>query len=225
MNEYEENNVIEEYSNNNEYLIRVFLWMFMGLFATGIVAFVTYSTDTLYTMVSSGMWSIFLIVELVVVLVFNICFRKVSPIVASTLYFIYAIINGISMASIFYCYQLGSVFITFFITAMYFGLLAFIGYTTKKDLSNLGTILFTSLLICVIISIINLFLGYPLIDTVMDWIVLVIFTGITVYDMQKIKEYPQIFNNKSHIYGAMQLYLDFINIFLRILSLFAKRKD
>ena len=110
MNEYENNNVIfEESQNSNNFLVKVFIWMFMGLFATWFISFVTYKTGFMYNFVLSGGFTIILIVELVVVLLFNLLFRKLPALGASILFFIYAIINGLTLSTIFVIYELSSI--------------------------------------------------------------------------------------------------------------------
>ena len=113
-------------------------------------------------------------------------------------------------------------------TAALFGILAFIGKTTDKDLSNWGTYLIIALFIGIVLTIINFFIGSSMLNIVLDWAILFIFFGLTVYDTNKIKnmyESGVMDNEKLYVYGAMELYLDFINIFLRILSIFGKRRN
>ena len=212
----------------NNLLVKTFLWMFLGLLGTGIVAWYTYTSGALLTMASEGTLGIVLIIEVVVVLVFSLLFRKLPPTVVAILYFVYAFINGISLSSIFVVYELNSIIYLFVISALIFGGLSLYGYKTQKDLSNWGTILMGLLLGGVILSIINLFLGNSMLDIILDWFILIVFFGVTAYDMNKVKmleQDPELNQEKIHIYCAMQIYLDFINIFLRLLSLFAKRRD
>ena len=106
--------------------------------------------------------------------------------------------------------------------------MAFFGYKTNKDLSNCRTLLFGVLIIGLILSLINIFFGNSMLDIIIDWVILLVFFGITAYDMNQLKQlqYDEgLDKNKLHIYGAMQLYLDFVNIFLRVLALFGKRRD
>lgn len=132
------------------------------------------------------------------------------------------------MSTIFYLFELSSIVYLFVGSAVLFGGLALIGYKTNADLSRWHTILFGVLIVGVILSLVNLFLGNTMLDVILDWVILLTFFGITIYDMNKIKNLAEegiADNDKLHIYGAMELYLDFINIFIRILSLFAKRRD
>ena len=173
-------------------------------------------------------FNILLIVELGVVIVFSLLFKKLPPIVVGILYFIYSMVNGVTMATIFIAFELSSIVYLFIASAVLFGGLALYGYQTKKDLSNWHTPLFGALLVGLVLSLVNLFLKNSMLDILLDWVILLVFTGITIYDMNKIKalqEVEGLDKSKLHIYGAMELYLDFINIFLRILSIFGKRKS
>lgn len=137
-------------------------------------------------------------------------------------------INGLSLSVIFAVFEISSIAYAFLATAGLFGVLALYGYKTDKDISNWRTVLYTTLIIGLIVSLINLFLGNEMIDIILDWVILFVFFGLTVYDMNKIKQLqdePDLDQSKLHIYGAMELYLDFINIFIRILSIFGKAKD
>ncbi len=137
-------------------------------------------------------------------------------------------INGLSLSVIFAAFDISTIGFAFLITAGLFGVLALYGYKTDKDISNWRTILYTTLIIGVIVSLINLFLGNEMIDIILDWVILFVFFGLTVYDMNKIKqlaEEPDLDQSKLHIYGAMELYLDFINIFIRILSIMGRNRN
>lgn len=216
------NNVIRE-NISSKTITKTFLWMFLGLFATGLISFVTYKSDLFFNTDFVAFMPFVFILELVVVLLFSFLFGKLPASVVAILYFVYAIITGVTLACIFYVYPIQGILYAFFISALYFGALAFVGYKTDKDLTKLGTLMSIALIICIIVSIVNIFLGLDFIDTILDWVVLFIFAGITAYDMQRIKYFSSE-DEKAHIYGAMQLYLDFINIFLRILRLFAGRR-
>lgn len=226
MSEFEnsESNVVRK---NNNFISKTFLWMFLGLLATGIISVYTYNSGLLENMVYSNMFGVVAIIEIVVVLIFSLLFRKLSATAVSILYFIYAILNGFGLSVIFATFQLESVYLLFFVSALVFGIFAFIGYKTKFDLTKVGNILFALLLAGIIISIINLFLGNTILDIALSWFILILFFGITAYDMQRIKRWsqvPEFQAEKLHIYAAMEIYLDFINIFIRLLSIFGKRK-
>ena len=138
-------------------------------------------------------------------------------------------INGITLSAVFVVYELSSIVSVFVISAIVFGILGFIGYKTNKNLSSWGTYIIVFLIAGIVLSLLNLIVfRSSVLDIAIDWLILILFCGATIYDINKIKvlqELDDINQDKIHIYCAMQLYLDFINIFLRILSLFGKSKD
>ena len=156
-------------------------------------------------------------------------FKKLSPTAVGILFFIYSMVNGVTLCTVFAVFELNSVISLFVASSLIFAILGYIGYNTNKDLSSWGTYLSVFLIVGIILSLINLFfLKSSGFDLMLDWLILALFFGITVYDINKMKalQASHLFDdNKIHIYCAMQLYLDFINIFLRILSIFGKRKD
>ncbi|HCF33915.1 MAG TPA: hypothetical protein DER15_01015 [Clostridiales bacterium] len=145
------------------------------------------------------------------------------------LYFVYSMINGVTLSVVFVVYELSSIVSVFIISALVFGILGFIGYKTNRDLNSWGTYIIVFLIAGIVLSLLNLIVfRSSVLDIAIDWLILILFCGATIYDINKIKvlqESADINQDKIHIYCAMQLYLDFINIFLRILSLFGKSKD
>lgn len=229
QNDIQDNNVIIDRSTENKIFGKTFFWMFLGLLGSGIIAAYTYYSGLIVNIVTDGYWSALLILELVVVILFSFLFRKLSPTAVGVLYFLYSMINGVTLCTVFAVYELNSIISLFVVSALIFATLGYIGYKTDKDLSSWGTYLTVFLIAGLILSILNLFIfkstGFELI---LDWFILAVFFGVTIYDINKIKTLendPDLDTNKFHIYCAMQLYLDFINIFLRILSIFGKRKD
>lgn len=212
----------------NDFIPKTFFWMFLGLLGTAIVAWYTYSSGLFINILTGGSFGVLLIAEIVVVLLFSFLFRKLSPTLVGILYFIYAAINGVTLSTIFVVFELQSIVLLFIASSILFGGLALYGYKTSKDLSNWRTLLFGTLIVGLIVSLINLFLKNTMLDIILDWVILLVFFGITAYDMNKIKQLSldeNLDKSKLHIYGAMELYLDFINIFLRILSIFGKRRN
>lgn len=138
-------------------------------------------------------------------------------------------INGVTLSVVFVVYELSSIVSVFIISALVFGILGFIGYKTNRDLNSWGTYIIVFLIAGIVLSLLNLVVfRSSVLDIAIDWLILILFCGATIYDINKIKvlqESADINQDKIHIYCAMQLYLDFINIFLRILSLFGKSKD
>ena len=162
------------------------------------------------------------------VLVFSLGFKKLSPTAVTALFYGYAILNGVTLSTIFRVYSLGTIGKSFVMTAALFGVLAYMGHSTDKDLTKMGPILLTALLIGIIATIINLLWGSTMFSIILDWVMLFIFAGLTIYDMNKMKMMSQTIQNdsasleKMYIYCAMELYLDFINIFLRILRILGR---
>ena len=214
-----------------ELMRNVYLWMTGGLTVTGCAAWMVMNSQFLLSLIFGNQiifWGL-IIAELVFVLVLSAAINKLSFTAASALYVLYCVLNGATLSSIFLVYELGSIVEIFFVTAGAFAVLAIIGTITKKDLSRLGTFLIIALGGLIIASIVGLILGRP--DSIwMSAIGAVIFAGLTVYDAQKIR--LMMLNQdtvnegtmKLALLGALSLYLDFINLFLRLLSLFGKRK-
>ena len=216
--------VIQEFDQKlNNSLIKTFTRMFLGLLLTAAIAYLSYAKGV-YLQVS---YSLLAILEIAVVLIFSLLFKKLSPMVVTILFYGYAALNGVTMGVIFAVYSITTIGYVFLVSALLFGALALYGYTTKNDLSKFSTIFTVTLIVGLIVSVINLFLNIGLINTILDWVMLFIFCGITAYDLQKIKsaeEYGLMDSEKMHIYFAMELYLDFINIFIRLLSIMGKRR-
>lgn len=226
MDSYENTNPVHTLDNNSIF-VNTFFRMFLGLLASSLTAFYAYYSGIYVDMIMNSTYGILALAEVVVVLVFSFLFRKLSPTVVTILYFAYAFLNGFTLSIIFAIYDLTSIAYCFLATAALFGILAYLGAKTKKDISNWGTILTVSLFVGLILTIINLFLRSSMLNIILDWAIIFIFFGLTVYDMNKIKRMQEegfCEDEKIYVYGAMQLYLDFINIFLRILSLFGKRR-
>ena len=211
-------------NNFNGVLTKTFFRMFLGLLATAIMAFVTYKTN-IYMEIPYGVLAT---IEIAVVLIFSLLFRKLSPMAVTILFYTYAFINGMTFAVIFAIFDIGTIFYAFTMTAVLFGALAFVGYKTKKDMSKFGNILIVALVVGLIFSIVNLIISNSIIDIALDWVILLIFCGLTAYDINKIKVLQNNLycdEEKLYIYSAMQLYLDFINIFIRILSIMGRRRN
>ena len=222
----EENNVIIE---ENKIFGKAFFWMFLGLLGSAIIAWYTYASGLFIDIVLEGYFNILLIVELVAVIVFSLLFRKLPPWAVGILYFVYSMINGVTLSVIFAVFELYSIVYLFVVSAIIFAVLGIIGYKTNADLSRWSPYITVFLIAGLVLSLLNLFIfKNSTFDLILDWIILAIFCGVTIYDINRIKlmqSEPSINQEKIHIYCAMQLYLDFINIFLRILSIFGKRKN
>lgn len=214
--------------HQNDFVFKTFVWMVAGLLVTAACAWITYASNLFWYFLYENTFTILLVVELAVVVLFSFLFRKLSPTAVGILFFAYAILNGITLSVIFAVYQMSSIVLLFLAGAVLFGGFALYGYRCKQNLSHWGPMLMITLLVAIVISLINMFiLRSTMMEIVIDCAVLFLFFGVTVYDMNKIKEISMAAldgDRKLYIYGAMQLYLDFINIFLRLLALFGKRK-
>lgn len=212
--------------STNKTLAQTFLWMFLGLLSTGIVAAITYYTGAIVEIADA--WTIVLVAQVIIAVVFGLFFHKLSSEVVTLLFFGYSMITGLTFSVIFAAFDLTSIAYALFATAGFFGILSYMGYKTNKDLSKLGTVLTAALIVAVILTLINLFVGNAGLDMILDWVILVIFAGLTAYDINKVKMMSEDYGydqEKVAIYGAMQLYLDFINMFLRILEIFGRRNN
>lgn len=210
----------------NKTLAQTFLWMFLGLLSTGIIAAITYYTGAIIEIADS--WNVILIAQIAIAIAFGLFFRKLSSGAVTLLFFGYSMITGLTFSAIFAAFDLTTIAYALFATAAFFGILAYIGYKTDKDLSKFGTVLMAALIVALILTVINLFIESNGLDIILDWVVLGIFAGLTAYDMNTVKAMSENYGydqEKVAIYGAMQLYLDFINMFLRILEIFGNRRN
>ena len=218
-----------EVNIQNKLFGKTFFWMFLGLLGSSIIAYYTYASGLIFDIVLEGYFNILLIIELVAVLLFSLLFRKLPATVVGILYFVYAMINGVTLATVFAVFELSSIIYLFVISAIIFAVLGIIGYKTNKDLSSWSPYLTVFLIAGLVLSFINLFIfKSSMLDLAIDWFILALFCGVTIYDINKIKmlqQIPEINQEKIYVYCAMQLYLDFINIFLRVLSIFGKRRN
>ena len=205
MDSFDDSNAVHTLDTNSV-LANTFFRMFLGILASALTAIYAYYSGIYVTMIQNDYYGFLAIAEVVVVIVFSLMFRKLSPTAVTVLYFAYAFLNGFTLSVIFAAYELTSIGYAFGATAAFFGILSYIGYKTHKDLSSFGTILTVSLIVGLIVSIVNLFVGNSLLDTVLCWLMLLIFFGLTIYDMNKIKEMQNMGfcdDEKLYVYGAM----------------------
>jgi FtsH-binding integral membrane protein len=214
------------------FLQRVFTWMFAGLGVTAATAWVIGSSDHLLSQVTSN--PIILIIvfvgQLGLVLTISAAINRISVPVALGLFFLYAALNGVIFAFVFELYTKQSIFTTFLITAGMFGAVAAWGYVTKRDLSGMGTFLFMALIGLILASVVNFFVASTGLYWITTYAGVLIFCGLTAYDMQKLKNYAaagassEEAESKASIQGALALYLDFINLFLFLLRIFGQSR-
>ncbi len=219
---------------------QVFGWMFLGLLLTAVSSsFFAFNPQALNYLISihtdgranlNALGWMVTLAPLGFVLLMNFAFRSLSFVQLTAIFIMYALINGISLGFIFYAYEIASVFKAFISAAALYGIMAITGYTTKADLTNFGRLLLFALIGIIIASLINFFMKSSTMDYVISILGVIIFTGLTAYDVQKIKALSyqsdgSVMYRKLGILGALNLYLDFINLFLYLLRLFGNRRD
>ena len=215
------------------FLAKVFNWMAIGLGLTGVVAFLTASSGLAMQIVSSPLLMVLVLAELGMVFYLSARVDKLQASTATGLFVGYAVLNGVTLSTIFLAYTRSSIAGTFFVTAGMFGAMALYGLVTKRDLSGFGSFLFMGLIGIVIASLVNMFFHSSAMSWVISMVGVLVFTGLTAYDVQRIKNIGEqgIMNQgeemvrKGSIMGALALYLDFINLFLMMLRLFGGSRD
>ena len=209
----------------------VYLRMFLGLLATAFTAMFVASQESLMLAIFGNkifFWGL-IIAEFACVIGISGAINKISTAMAVLLFFVYAIINGVTLASIFRVFEISTIAQTFFITAGVFGAMSAYGYLTRADLSKFGAFLFMALIGLIITSVVNIFFMEE--SKTLDWVISLvgvgIFIGLTAWDTQKIKMMVVQSNGynvgKIATLGALSLYLDFINLFLYLLRIFGSR--
>jgi FtsH-binding integral membrane protein len=218
----------------NQVMKNIFMLMSLALALTGYVSYLIMSNEEILikllsnTMVFHGL----LIAELIMVIVMSATINKMSFPAAMALFALYSALNGVTLSPLMSLYTEESITSTFFITAGTFGTMALFGYTTKKDLTGIGRILIMALIGIIIATIANIFIGSSQMSMIINYVGVIIFVGLTAYDTQKIKEMTQksiqsgneSIIPKLSVIGALTLYLDFINLFIKLLKLMGKRK-
>ena len=212
---------------------KVFTWMALALTITGLTAFViSQSPEVMYAIASNKIvfWGLIL-GEFGLVMWLSAGINRMSLLTATLLFILYSVINGVTLSFIFLAYTMSSIASVFFITAGTFGAMAVLGYITKTDLSSFGKILFMALVGLIIATIVNIFLQSTGLQMICSYAGVLIFTGLTAYDTQKIKKMlanANDYDEAAHKYavlGAFILYLDFINLFVYLLRIFGGRRD
>ena len=230
-----------EVTRDNAFVARsfmtgVFSWMAVALAISAFTAFLFASSPSLMGMLvgANGMTILGWIVMLApigFVLLMSVKFNTMSASTLAVLFGVYAVLMGASLSFIFLIYTLGSIATTFFIATGMFGLMAVVGYTTKTDLTKFGSLMMMGLIGIVIASLVNMFLGSSTMDYVISIIGVLVFTGLTAFDVQKLKnigadgQLGGDMAKKVTIMGALTLYLDFINLFLFLLRFFGSKRD
>ncbi len=245
LNEYEHKSPVEVLGRAGSavdqglrsYMIRVFNYMWMSLLITGATAYLFANTgliSLLYnintqtqTVSMSALGWIITFAPFALILSFGYVVRNKSMSAVHAVFWLFSILFGASMASIFLAYTAGSITRVFLITAGTFGAMSLYGYTTKRDLSNMGSFLMMGVLGIIIASVVNIWLKSPGLYYAISYISVLAFTGLTAYDIQNIKNlYYQDASDHSRtaVMGALSLYLDFINLFMALLRIMGDRR-
>ena len=214
---------------NNQTLSKTFGWMFIGLLVTFLTGYVvSLNENMLYNIMSTWGMILCVVVELGLVIFLSARITKMQPTTAKISFLLYSFVSGLTFSSIFMVYSLNSIMYVFLITAVVFAIFAAIGAFTKIDLTKIGSYLLMALLAIIICTIANIFLNSTSFDLFLSIIIIIVFIGFTAYDVQRLKRLSGtgIINEENlAIYGALELYLDFINLFLELLRLFGSSHD
>jgi len=214
-----------------EYMLRVYNYMASGLALTGIVAFAF--AQYLFAnpaLVHSPVMFLIMLAPLGLVMWLSFGLNRMQASTAQLLFWVYAGVMGLSLASVFLVFTGVSIARVFFITAGTFGAMSLYGYTTRRDLSQFGSFLFMGLIGIIIAGLVNIFIGSTALQFAISVIGVIVFTGLTAWDTQQIKEMyyegdDYETGSKKAIMGALRLYLDFINLFMMLMQLLGTRRD
>jgi FtsH-binding integral membrane protein len=213
---------------------KVYVWMALALVVSGLTAYYVAGSEQMLMAIFGNQITFWVlaIAEFGLVIGLTAALKKLSFPLGACMFLLFSILNGVTLSAIFVVYTMSSIATTFFVTAGTFAAMAFIGYTTKKDLTKIGGILLMALIGLIIASVVNIFLKNSMMDIVISAIGVLIFVGLTAYDAQKIKEMMlncgtevNDFTQKLAVFGALSLYLDFINLFLYLLRFLGKQRS
>jgi FtsH-binding integral membrane protein len=206
-----------------QHMLRVYNYMGLGLVITGIVAFIVGSTPALYVPIfQSPLKWVVMLAPLAFVFFFTFRIQTMSASAAQMTFWAFCAVMGLSLASVFLVFTGTSIARTFFIAATMFGATSLYGYATKRDLSRFGSFLIMGLIGVIIASVVNLFLGSSALQFAISVIGIVVFVGLAAWDTQNIKD--QESNQKLAVFGALSLYLNFVNIFQLLLNFTGERE-
>ena len=210
---------------------RVYVRMTLALLVTAVTSLWAASSEMFFSFISQNSWSmwVLLIAEVGLVIAISGAINRLSSTAATALFFLFAVINGLTLSPIYFVYNTVSIAKTFFITAGTFGAMSIYGYFTSNDLSKLGSILYMALFGLIICSVVNIFTKSDTMGWIISFVGVLIFIGLTAWDTQKIKQMAAMSPNASDgrlaTIGALSLYLDFVNLFLYLLRFFGGSRD
>lgn len=237
------NNLYDTFDNNNKnltfdnFISNVFMHMSIGLILSAVISYLTY-----YSLINGGV--VFKVIstfpyigillcvsELIITFSISAALNRMSTTTIRILFYLYAILTGLSFSTLFISYSLGQIFMAFVFASVFFVSMVIIGKTTKLDLTKYRTMFIAGLISLLVVSIISIFIDLSAIDLFISWFGLILFIGLTAYDIQKLRhiyysyEGDDEMENKLSIYAALDLYLDFINMFIYILRIFGNRRS
>jgi FtsH-binding integral membrane protein len=230
--DFQRNFTVDEVSSSSlrAFMNRVFGMMSLALVISGVVAYKMGTPEMISYLIRptgmTGLGWLVMLSPLAFILVMNFGINKLSPTALNLVFVGFAAVMGLSMSSIFLVYDFGTITKVFFITAGLFGFMAFLGFTTSTDLSKMGAILMMAVFGMIIASVVNWFMNSAQLDYIISCVGVLVFTGLTAYDVQKLKrigmgvEYGDANSMKLATMGALNLYLDFINLFMFLLRIF-----
>lgn len=215
------------------FIYLVYGWMALALSITAAISYYISTNPAIYSYLfsSPGLPMLLFIAQLGLVIALSAMINRLSYTAAVVLFILYAAMLGITLSTIFFVYTSGSIYATFFVTAGTFGIMAVYGFVTKTDLTAIGSFCLMALLGLIVGSLVNMFLQNQVMDYVLSAVGVLLFTALTAYDMQKIKQLAyndtsdENTRSKLALLGALTLYLDFVNLFLYMLKFMGKKKD
>ena len=238
FNRYENISYAESpFGTLNQFVAKTFGWMFAGLLVTFAAAVGTVSTGAFVMLFSTGLVFALTIAELILVLVLSARITKLQPSTATARFFVYAVLNGINLSVYFIAYDLSTLILAFLVGAVYFGVMAVYGANTQRDLLGWAPKLMGGLVALIVTSLVGGLFGllfgisFGFLDVVYCGLSVLLFMGMTAYDTQMLKHHYAYFGGdaamlqKASIFGALNLYLDFINIFLYIVRILGRNRD
>ena len=215
-----------------KFITRVYGWMAVALIVSGLSAYLAAFSPTIQNLIWGGRhigFYVLVAVEILLVIVLSASIAKMSVAFAGFMFILYSIVNGLTLSAIFLVFEITSIGIVFFISAAMFFAMSLYGRYTKQDLNAAGRYLMMAVFGLVIAAIVNLLLKSSILQWIISLVTLVVFIGLTAYDTNKIVKASELADGsdvfkKAAIYGALELYLDFLNIFLSLLNLFGKKR-
>jgi uncharacterized protein len=213
-----------------DYMLRIYNYMASGLALTGIVAYVAAASGFYAQIAHTPLIWLVMLAPLGLVMWLSFGINRMSAAMAQGLFWLYAALVGLSLAAVFLIFTGASIARVFFITAGTFAAMSLYGYTTKRDLAQFGSFLFMGLIGIIIASLVNMFIGSTALQFAISVIGVIVFTGLTAWDTQSIKEMYVAYDDgqiagKKAVMGALRLYLDFINLFMMLIQLLGVRRD